>query len=249
MSLSETVRNRLREATTNEDHINVGAFTKASYTATNDRAPILEYKTPRPLRIQTDESIDAAIIAHEAFTTDGTADNGPETFNLAGELIEAPPTAPDVVAYVDGNRVNVSSKTYSKDGDSSVSIPDDGTTNAPVDIYYATGDQARVEIEKVSPNSKVAEELVGQNAGILNRTPQNEQPFYLRPDTEAQPIVPSDFWLRVYLKSGDVSVSWDGDGAEEGAEPINFVFSIPVVRGSEKIDGLGEEVRLDMARQ
>jgi hypothetical protein len=243
------MRERLRDAATTEDHINVGSFTKASYAAGNDRTPVLEYKTERPLRILTDESIDAAIIAHESFATDGNAGNGPETFDLVGELIEAPPTAPDVVAYVDGNRVSVSSKTYSKDGDSSVSIPDDGTANAPVDIFYATGDQARVEVEKVSPNGKVAEELVGQNAGILNRTPQNEQPFYLTPDSEEQPIVPADFTLQVYVKSPDVSVAWAGDGAEAGAEPINFVFSIPVARGGEKIDGLGDEVRVSMALQ
>jgi hypothetical protein len=247
---SDDVRERLRNAPFTRDHLNIASFSRSAYAAGNDRAPILEYQTPRPLRIRSDESLDAAIIAHETFQTDGTAGNGPETFNLSGEFIDAPPTAPNVVAYVAGNRVTPDSVTYGGPSTSSVSIPDDGTTNAQVDIFYTTGDQAGVEVEKVSPNDKVAEGLVSANAGLLNRRPQSEQPFFFEPDTEEQPLVPSDFRVRVYFESTDVSVAWaDSSATATGAGPDNFVFSVPVVRGQTEIAGLGREVRHDMAER
>lgn len=249
MSLSSETRRRLENATVTEDHVNLGAFGRSAYAAGTDRAPILEYQTPRPLRIQTGESLDAAIVAHESFTTDGNANNT-ESFDLAGELIDAPPTAPNVVAYVGGTRVGVDSVTYGEPGSSSVSVPDDGQTDAQVDVFYTTGDQATIELEKASPNDSVTDELVTENAGLLNRRPQNEQPFYLHPDSECEPLVPADFKLRVYLESADVSVAWaDSSATADGAGPDNFVFSIPVLRGQTEIEGLGREVRIDMATE
>lgn len=247
--LSQQTKDRLAETRWTDDHINIGAFDQSAYAAGTDESAILEYKTPRPLYIKTDESLDAAIIAHESFTTDGAAGDV-ETFNIAGELIEAPPTAPNVVAYVDGNRVSPDSVTYGESGTSAVSLPDDGTTNAPVDIFYATGDQASIEVQKVAPNGSVKQPIVSQNSGVLNRRPQNEQPFFLTPETEADPVVPSDFTLRVTIQSSDVSVAWaDSAATAAGADPINFVFSIPVQRGDSGVEGLGDEVRMDMALQ
>jgi len=226
------------------DQISLRDFDKFAVTG-SDRAKLLEFRAERPLFIPPQSSLDVAIVAHEQFSTDGT-DNNQETFNLSNDVIEGPPTSPNVVCWEDGNRIRPDSVDYSNN---TIDVTDSGS-NSTLDVYYIHSEQAGVEVEKVSPNDRASQLITRGNSGLLNRTKQHKQPLKVGFDTPFEPFIPPKFRIRVYLDTGgDYNVRWEGSsGTNSGAYANNALFTVPIMRGPSEVDGLREAVLEDITR-
>lgn len=216
-----------------------------SAATTTDRERIARFKATRPLVARGDKRFQVAVPAYESFTTDGTAGNT-ETFALAHSLIKQPNTENLVVweagTYVGGeaalDAVDYTNNTFD--------YTDDGTANT-LHVWYMSGADAALEIEKVASNDNNQQGLYSESLSLVHKTNQSEQPE--TPDvneTPLNPAVSTDMHVDIYLNA-DYSFRWsDPDG--HGATPTNMLFSFPVDHKRQSIAGLSDKIALDMSQ-
>lgn len=215
-------------------------FEQSDNTA-GEETVVASYQAERPLALRAGEPFEMAVVAFESFTTDGTGGNS-ETFNLSNDLIDSPSVPTSFVLYEGGSVVQPDSVDYSAN---SFDYTDDGTNN---DLYafYATSEQAKVKVRKVSP-SGIPEDLYENDAGLIARRDTGKSPLTMSFESELQPLIPTNWRLEVVLDA-PYSFNWS-DPNDDGATPINLLIDFPVSRASQKIEGLSKAVRADVVER
>lgn len=209
----------------------------------NQRSKIAEYKAPKPLVLRQDRPISLVLIAHETFTTDGTASNT-ETFNLSQNLVETVNTE-DFVLYEGGAQVQPDAVSYSGD---SFDYTDDNT-NSTLHAYYVCRDPLQVEIEKKAPQSmgKVSETLFDDVTSLVHTKDQNEDPItFDLGESALQPVVPTNWKLNIYA-DGPYAPTWNE--STDGTEAVNAVLSLPYKQGQGEVENLGKAVAHDIVER
>jgi len=220
-----------------------GALTKADFDTSagtaDQRSEVASYKTNRPLAVDQDRVFDLSLVAYETFTTDGTADNT-ETFNLSNDLVDSNAIGNSLVLYDDGAEVAPDSVDY---GNDSFDYTDSGT-GSELEVYYAAGEQARLEIQKVAPNG-TPETLFTADLGMIHRRDFGKNPLRFDLDLSPfQPILPKNFELEVYVDAPYTVAFTEGD-----TTATNALFDIPTLGAPSEIEGLASVVRSDMAER
>jgi len=170
----------------------------------NTRSKIAEYQAQLPLVIR-EAPMRLMFVAHQEFTTDGTADNT-ETFNLSNNLIDTSNTT-SLVLYEGSDRVQPDSVDYANDA---FDYTDDGTANT-LHAFYVPRDPVQVSIEKHAPTAQanVAERLFDDATSVLHERNQNkEPPEWAFARSPREPVVPKDWTVEVYA-DGPVASEWD----------------------------------------
>jgi hypothetical protein len=179
-------------------------------------------------------------MAYEEFTADGGA---PETLNLSHNPIESGATSDNIVVYVGDSEVQPAAVDYSAD-----TVDVDTTAGDTVGVFYASGKQARVEIQKTAPNG-THETLWSGDVKLIHLRNHSKDPITFELTASFwESVIPTDWTLEVYVNAPYVArfaKDVGGDDTEERA--TNALLSIPYLGGTGEIAGLSRQVRLDAA--
>jgi len=228
----------LQSVDTDEDALTKADFDTSAGTP-DQRSEVATYKTNRPLAIDQNRVFDLSLVAYETFTTDGTAGNT-ETFTLSNDLVESNAIGDSLVLYENGSEVQPDSVDYGAD---TFDYTDDGTAN-DLEAYYAAGEQARLEIQKVAPNG-TPETLYTGDLGMVHRKDLAKNPLRFDLDLSPfQPILPKNFRLEVHVDAPYTVAFEQGD-----TTATNALFDIPTLGAPSEIEGLAGVVRSDMAER
>lgn len=238
---SEQLRQAVVSELGHKDHLSKSEF-GVSPGSNGSRTKVAELQAGRPYAIENGKRVDLAFMAYEEKTAAGGA---PETFNLAHDLVESGATSDDVVVFVNGSEVEPAAVDYAAD-------TVDVATNADdtVGFFYASGKQARIELQKTAPNG-THEVLWTGDVSLLHARNHNKDPVTFELNQSfLQSVIPKDWKLELYVDAPYVTrfeKDVDGDGTPEKAS--NALLSIPVFGGSSEVDGLGAATRTDTARR
>jgi len=242
--MNEQIMQRLREANTSRDNITAGDFT-VSTGSPGQPTTVAEYQPKRAVSVDGSRPFDLSLVAYETFTTDGNAGDA-ETITLSHELIDSNVVTDSVVMYKGDNRVQPDSVDYAAD---EITYTDDGTNNT-LTIYYTSGAQALVELQKVAPNG-TPDVLFSADMGMIHRRDQGKEPITVDADqSPLHPFVPADFTLALTVTAPyTVAFATDTNGSGTEVVATNALTDLPV-RGAEgPIDGLKQAVATDAARR
>ena len=238
--MSEELRNTVASEVTHRETFNVADF--ETFPGSNGRrTKVAEFQTDRPLAIRNGAPVSLAIMAYEEFTADG---GSPETFNLSHNLVESGATSDDLTVIVGDSEVAADTVDYAGD-------TVDVETNAgdTVGVFYASGKQARVELQKTAPNG-THETLWTGDLKLLHLRDHAKDPVQLSLTSSYwESVIPTDWNLEVYVDAPYVArfeKDVGGDGNAERA--TNALLSIPYLGGRGEIEGLSETVRIDAAQ-
>lgn len=213
--------------------------------ANGARTKVAELQAGRPLAIENGKRVDLALMAYEEFTTDGTGANT-ETFSLSHDLVQSGATSDDIVIFEGGSKVQPDSVDYAAD---SFDYTDDGTNNT-LGVFYASGKQALIEVQKSAPNG-THEVLWTGDMSLLHARDHEQDPVTFEFDQSfLQSVIPKDWSLELYVNAPYVTrfeKDIDSDGNPESAS--NALVSIPVFGGSSQVPGLKQATRTDSARR
>ncbi len=235
--LQQTVADKL----THRDQFGVSDF-DVSAGSPGSRTKVAEFQANRPLALRNNFPVDIALMAYEEFTADGAS---PETFDLSHDLVESGATSQNVVVYVNDTEVQPESVDYDAD-----TIDVETEADETVGVFYASGKQARVEVQKQAPNG-TSETLWSGDVKLLHLRDHNKDPVTFSLDASFwESIIPIDWKLQVYVNAPYVArfeKDVGGDGEEERA--TNALLGLPFIGGRSRIDGLGKRVRVDSAER
>lgn len=235
---------RLENTPATRDRLTKADFTFYTGTA-NDRSKIADFKLNRLVAVREGVSFDLSITAVETFTTDGTASNT-ETFNLSNDIVDSEAVADSLILYEGNSEVSADSVDYANN---TFDYTDDGTANT-LTAFYTSGDQARVEVEKASPNG-VSETLFAGDVGTIHRRDQNRDPltfdFNLGP---LQPVAPGDFTIEVYVDAPyQAAFTYDATGDSTNTPATNSLLDIPIKGARGPVSGVAKAVRMEAAER
>jgi hypothetical protein len=219
-------------------------FTTEDYTSTGSRSRVAYYQAQRPLALRPDTSAPVALVAYESKTTDGNSDQ--DTFNLSHDLIETGATADNIVAFEGDTTVSLDSVDYAND---TITYTDQGTGN-DLHLFYATGDQAQVTIQKTAPDRTPVELWQGDVSIVMLRD-QSRDPLTFDFQHPLEAVVPTDWNVEVYV-DGPYSIVWGKDvtgGAAEDITATNALLDLPIRQSEQEIEGLHRAVKLYHASQ
>ncbi len=203
-----------------------------------------EKKLRRPHALEQGSPVDVAIMAYEQFTSNGSAGDE-ETFNLSHDLVESTATPEPVVAYEGDERLAIDSRDYAND---TVTVTP-ANADSEVGFYYASGEQARVTVQKTAPGSQAQEALWSGDAGLIHMRDTAREPISFNFEGSVlQPVIPTDWRLQVYVDApytARFAKDIGGDGEDELATNALLDFTYRATR--EKIEGLKTAVARDSA--
>jgi len=242
--MNEQIMQRLQQANTSPDNITSADF---SFNAGSQgqRTTIAEFQPRRALSVDGNRPFDLSLVAYETHTTDGNAGDA-ETINLSHELIDSTVVTDSVVMYEGDTRVQPDSVDYAAD---QITYTDDGTNNT-LTIYYTSGAQALVELQKVAPNG-TPDVLFSADMGMVHRRDQGKEPITVDANqSPLHPVVPTDFKLELAIKA-PYTFAFATDADDSGTEVVatNVLTDLPVRGAESPIEGLKQAVATDAARR
>jgi hypothetical protein len=188
--------------------------------------------------------IDVAIMAYEEFTADATAGNS-ETLNLSHDPVESTATPEPVVVYEGDSRLQIDSRDYENDT-ITVTPANAGST---LGVFYASGEQARVAVQKTAPGAQTQETLWSGDLGLLHLRDTAREPVTLSfTGSPLQGVIPKDWRLQVYVDApytARFAKDVGGDGTDERATNALLGFSYRATK--DDIEGLKTAVATDSA--
>lgn len=216
-----------------------------SVGTSGQRSKIGSFKAERPVAIRDGRPFDVSVVATETFATNGTAGDQ-ETFDLSNDLIDSNAVADSLVLYDDGAEVEPDAVDFGADSFSYT----DGDTGSDLTVYYSAGDQARIDIQKVSP-SGVPDTLFSGDVGLIHRRDQSKDPLTFGFNQGLQNVIPTDFTLEIYVDApySATIIGQDGDGDGDREPARNALIDINAIGAPGKVDGLAAAVRADSARR
>jgi len=206
---------------------------------------IAEYTAEMPLVIEEGRPARLMFVTVEEFQTDATASNT-ETFNLSNNLVQTPNTE-NFLLYENGSQVSADAVNYSGD---SFDYTDDGTGNY-LHAVYVFRDPIPVEVRKAAPSAAGGqhETLLEDVTSSLAEGNQNkEPPTFDLPHSPLQGVIPRNWRIEVYA-DGSPAIEWD-DSSEtnsQGVTAISPILDVPVKQAGQKVKGLSNAVKRDMA--
>jgi len=195
-----------------------------------ERTLIASYQFDRAVALKDGATFDLDLVAYESVATDSSAGNQ-ETVTLSHDLVESDSIPDDVVVYEGSSVLAVDSVDYAADQITVTPANADSTLH----VFYASGAQAVVEVEKTSPGG-VSERLEEADVGLVNQRDQSKTPLRFDFEHPLQGVIPQDWTLDVYVNAPYV-IAWSAAGGD--AVPTNQLASIPLER-SEQV--LSEEI-------
>ena len=241
--VDQRIINELREADTHRDQFTRAEFELSAGVA-GSRELVAEKKVRRPHALEQGSPVDVAIMAYDEFSANATAGDQ-ETFTLPHDLVESTATPESVVAYEGDSRLAIDSRDFEND---TVTVTP-ANADSTVGFYYASGEQARVTVQKTAPGSQAQEALWSGDAGLVHMRDTAREPLTF--DFEGsvlQPVIPTDWRLQVYVDApytARFAKDIGGDGDDEVATNALLDFSYRATRDS--IEGLKTAVARDSA--
>ncbi|MFD1645578.1 hypothetical protein [Haloarchaeobius litoreus] len=221
-----------------------GGWTFTGGTA-GEPSTVATYQAPRPVRLREDRELDLAVPTFEQFSTSGAGSQ--ETFNLSFDLLDTPATEGIVVNKADGSggytRVYPDSVDYAND---SFDYTDGGSTEQLV-VTYIPRDPASVEFRKVAPGggATIEQPLFEIPTAIAHTRDQSQDPLSFDLNrSKFHDTVPRKWKIEVVVDApypaafGDESL---------GLVAPNGLLSVPVARTEQRIRGLKDAVKADIA--
>ncbi|USZ73239.1 hypothetical protein [Natronosalvus halobius] len=202
------------------------------------RSLVASFRAPNPLVLRSDRPIRVVITAFDSFTTDGSGNS--QTFELSHDLVESPQSQ-DLIIFADGARVKPDAVDYDADSFDYT----DGGAGEDLAVYYISGADCEIEIEKQAPSSQgsVSERVFEEPLSLLHQRDQDEQPRYFELGASPlQAVVPRKWRLNVYA-DGEYGATWDDETT--GTSARNAVLSLPYKQGRGEVNGLGRAVAHD----
>ncbi|MFC7069492.1 hypothetical protein [Halobaculum lipolyticum] len=244
MADEKAVRKRLEGASVHRDQFAKSDFALSPGTP-NDRTRVGTLQANRAHMLRETEPLEYAIMAYETFTTDGTGGNT-ETFNLSHNPVDSGATDVNLVLYEGTNRVQPDSVDLGAD---TFDYTDDGTDN-DLGVYYASGEQAQLQLVKEAPNG-VNETLDSRLINKLHLRDNAKEPIELSLGRSYwQRYVPTDWTLDLYVDAPyTAAFMQDVDGGGDPEPATNAIVSVPYSAATGSIEGLGAVVRMDAARR
>jgi len=232
---------QLKQVPTRNKRLGTADFDQSGNT-TGSLTEIASYQFDRPAVVRAGAPYQAAIVAYESFTTDGTASNT-ETFNLAHDIINSEATTPNLVLYEGGATASEDSINYSAN---SFDYTDDGTNNT-LHAYYVVADPGHLVFRKVAPGGGVHEEIEETDTAITNVRDQAKSPLEFAFSRQLEPVFGKDWTLKVLIDSS-FTVQW-ADDTDTAATADNLLLSVPIALSEQRIEGLGQVLRLDTSSE
>ncbi|MCU4926653.1 hypothetical protein OB905_11780 [Halobacteria archaeon AArc-dxtr1] len=206
------------------------------------KALLATFEAPNPMVLRADRPLRIAIPAFETFDTAGEAE--PQTFELGHDLVESPQSK-DLLLFADGERISPESVDYDADSFEF----DDGEEETELAVYYISGDDCELEIERQAPSSHgaVHERVFEEPLALMHQRDQDEQPrTFDVGDSEFQRVIPTDWKLNIYVDAEYPVVLED---EATGTRARNAILSLPYVQAQEDVDGLSRAVAHDIVNR
>ena len=233
----------LRNADTHRDQFTRADFDLSAGVA-GSRELVAENKLRRPHALEQGTPIDVAIMAYERFTSNGTAGDQ-ETFALSHDPVESTATPESVVVYEGDSRLAIDSRDY---GNDTITVTP-ANANSEIGFFYASGEQARVTVQKTAPGSQAQETLWSGDLGLIHMRDTAREPISFNFEGSVlQPVIPTDWRLQVYVDApytARFAKDIGGDGADETATNALLGFNYRATR--DRIEGLKTAVARDSA--
>lgn len=237
-----SVRERVAAAETSRETITKARMNLDS-GAPGSRERVASVQFNRPRSLLEGYPLDLALLAYEEFTTDANAGDS-ESFNLSYNPVDSGATDPFIL-YDDGVRVEPDSIDF---GGDSFSYTDD-ETDSTLGVFYASGAQAQVEVQKTAPNG-THESLLSDDIGLIHLRDTAKEPLKFEFSHFWESTIPQDWTLDIFVKAPyTVAFAMDVDGDGEAEPATNALVSFPAVQASENIEGLKRAVRLAAAER
>ena len=236
----QKIKQRLEDASYQPGTIKRGDW-RFSTNTTDEESVVATYEAPRPIRIREDREFDLAVPAHETFSVDGTADNS-ETFNLSYNLLDTPATV-SLVLYDDGTPVQPDSIDYAGDTFDYTSA----NTGTTLDVYYIPRDPASVEFKKVAPGggATIEQPLFEMPTVMAHTRDQSKDPLsFDLGRSQLHDTVPRKWQIQMVVKA-PYPVAFEE--STRGTTATNALVSIPKAQTEERIRGLKDAVKADIA--
>ena len=241
--VSDRILNELREADTYSDQFTRADFDlSAGVVGSNEL--VAEKQVRRPHALQSGVSIDVAIMAYEEFTADGSAGNS-ETLNLSHNPVDSTATPQPVVVYENDSRLPIDSRDFEND---TVTVTP-ANADSTLGVFYASGEQAQVAVQKTAPGSQAQETLYSGDIGLIHLRDTAREPITLDfAGSPLQPVIPTDWRLQVYVDApytARFAKDVGGDGNDEQA--TNSLLGFAYRATKDDIQGLKTAVAQDSA--
>lgn len=241
--VEKRIVNELREAETHRDQ-----FTRADFDLSpgvaGSRELVAEKKVRRPHALEQGSPIDVAVMAYDEFTANATAGDQ-ETFTLPHDLVESTATPESVIAYEGDSRLAIDS--YDEANDTVTVTP--ANADSTVGFYYASGEQARISVQKTAPGSQAQEALWSGDLGLIHMRDTVREPIAFEFEGSVlQPVIPTDWRLQVYVDApytARFAKDIGGDGNDEVATNSLLGFNYRATK--DRIEGLKTAVARDSA--
>jgi hypothetical protein len=241
--VSDRILKELREADTHSDQFTRADFDLFAGVAGSNEL-VAEKQVLRPHALREGRPIDVAVMAYEEFTADGTAGNS-ETLNLSHNPVESTATPEPVVVYENDSRLAIDSRDYENNTITVTPANADSTLG----VFYASGEQAQVAVQKTAPGAQAQETLFSGDIGLIHMRDTAREPITLEFDgSPVQPVIPTDWRLQVYVDApytARFAKDVGGDGSDEQA--TNSLLGFGYRATQEDIEGLKTAVAQDSA--
>lgn len=238
-TMSNEPLQRLAQQSPGTDRIDLSTFRGAGDTPTNvtgRETPIASFKVETPHDVRDGKAFRIAIPAHETFTEDGAANT--ETLTLSNSLIDPPSTAA-AVAFEGGTVAAVDAFDTAND---TVDVVTTGSANT-IDVFYISDAPATFKLKKEAPNSEgTATRTLYETDLLLPHSADQYESAETIDTPDLQGLVPTDFSI-VATIDADYSVDLGPISRTNGdAKATNAMLSIPMLQGSDSVQGLGSLV-------
>ncbi len=241
--VEDSIVRDLRNADTHRDQFTRADFDLSAGVA-GSRELVAEKKVSRPHALEQGSPIDVAVMAYDEFTANSTAGDQ-ETFTLPHDLVESTATPESVIAYEGDSRLSIDS--YDEANDTVTVTP--ANADSTVGFYYASGEQARVTVQKTAPGSQAQEALWSGDIGLIHMRDTAREPIAFEFEGSVlQPVIPTDWRLQVYVDApytARFAKDIGGDGEDEAATNALLGFNYRATR--DRIEGLKTAVAQDSA--
>jgi hypothetical protein len=239
----DRILKELREADTYTDQFTRADFDHSAGVA-GSRELVAETQVRRPHALEQGVPIDVSIMAYEEFTADGTAGNS-ETLNLSHDPVDSTATPQAVVVYEGDSRLPIDSRDFEND---TVTVTP-ANADSTLGVFYASGEQARVAVQKTAPGSQAQETLWSGDVGLIHLRDTAREPItFTFEGSPLQPVIPTDWRLQVYVDApytARFAKDIGGDGEDELATNALLGFNYRATH--ESIEGLKTAVAQDSA--
>ena len=241
--VSDRILKELREADTYSDQFTRADFDLSAGVAGSNEL-VAEKQVLRPHALVEDVSIDVAIMAYEEFTADATANNS-ETLTLSHDPVDSTATPKPIVVYEGDSRLPIDSRDFEND---TVTVTP-ANADSTLGVFYASGEQAQIAVQKTAPGSQAQETLYSGDIGLIHMRDTAREPITLNfSGSPLQPVIPTDWRLQVYVDApytARFAKDVGGDGTEEQA--TNSLLGFAYRATKEDIEGLKTAVAQDSA--